>query len=181
MGKKKPRQMPSTTRKSPSSIAFHAKLPKSPKPDHDPEMTATQNLNSTKKHLAWPDIAEKDVVTTTTVEVTTIVVAIEVVDIVAAAIINIAAKEVEDSTTMEDSGVVVSVVVHTTIKMLAILVSTADLPVMAMNIEAAAAEEQQELEKTNPFRPLHKFQFKRKNMFHGIENVPLRENSIRLQ
>merc|ERR1712025_1418401 len=106
------------------------------------------------------------------------------VDIVAAAIINIAAKEVEesiavtvevDSTTMEDSGVVVSVVVHTTIKMLAILVSTADLPVMAMNIEAAAAEEQQELEKTNPFRPLHKFQFKRKNMFHGIENVPLRD------
>merc|ERR1712083_330919 len=98
----------------------------------------TQNLNSTKKHLAWPDIAEKDVATTTTVEVTTIVEAIEVVDIVAAAIINIAVKEVEesaavteeaDSTTMEDSGVVVSVVVHTTIKMLAILVSTADLPV----------------------------------------------------
>merc|ERR1712025_240431 len=152
--------------------------------------TATQNLNSTKKLLAWPDMGEKDVATTTTVEVTTIVEAIEVVDIVAAAIVNIAAKEVEestavteevDSTTMEDSGVVVSVVVHTTIKMLAILVSTADLPVMAMNIEAAAAEEQQELEKTNPFRPLHKFQFKRKNMFHGIENVPLRENSIRLQ
>merc|ERR1712083_1131495 len=95
------------------------------------------------------------------VEVTTIVEAIEVVDIVAAAIINIAAKEVEestavtvevDSTTMEDSGVVVSVVVHTTIKMLAILVSTADLPVMAMNIEAAAAEEQQELEKNEPFQ-----------------------------
>ena len=96
--KKKPRQMPSTTRKSPSSIAFHAKLPKSPKLDHDPEMTATQNLNSTKKHLAWPDIAEKDVATTTTVEVTTIVEAIEVVDIVAAAIINIAVKEVEEST-----------------------------------------------------------------------------------
>ena len=109
--KKKPRQMPSTTRKSPSSIAFHAKLPKSPKPDHDPEMTATQNLNSTKKHLAWPDIAEKDVATTTTVEVTTIVEAIEVeestvvageaievVNIVTTAEINIAAKEVEEST-----------------------------------------------------------------------------------
>ena len=57
----------------------------------------------------------------------------------------------------------------TTIKM-ATTVSMADLPVTAMNTEAAAAEERQELKKTSPFRPRYNFQVKeRKNMFDGIE------------
>ena len=105
--KKKPRQMPSTTRKSPSSIAFHAKLPKSPKLDHDPEMTATQNLNSTKKHLAWPDIVEKDVAITTIVEDTTMVEAIA-----AMARISTVEVEVEESTavTEEEDSTAVEVI-----------------------------------------------------------------------
>ena len=45
----------------------------------------------------------------------------------------------------------------------------ADLPVTAMNTEAAAAEERQELKKTSPFRPRYNFQVKKKNMFDGIE------------
>merc|ERR1719242_1697223 len=75
-----------------------------------------------------------------------------------------AVTEEEDSTAVEGLVVVVSAVTDTTIKM-ATTVSMADLPVTAMNTEAAAAEEQQELKKTSPFRPRYNFQFKKEKEY----------------
>ena len=101
---KKPRQIPSITRKSPSSTAFHARPPKSRRLDLDPEMTATQNLNSTKKPLAWPGIVEKDVAITTSVEDTTMVEMVEA--IAATARISTVEVEEEESTAVTEEEVI---------------------------------------------------------------------------
>merc|ERR1712025_656990 len=108
-----------------------------------------------------------DVAITTIVEDTTMVEAIAAT----ARISTVEVEEEESTAVTEEEGlvVVVSAVADTTIKM-ATTVSMADLPVTAMNTVAAAAEQQQELKKTSPFRPRYNFQIKKgKNMFDGIE------------